>query len=116
VLSVRTVDGEVRAAYAHPRSHNFRQRSYIVWSRNLISGYRYLQHADRGVTNLLEDELLDTLLPPLRLTHDVHTRSFSLKNVATTTPERKVSSPTEPTAHEMPNVSAMMPTESAPTA
>ena len=76
----------------------------------------HLQHAGRRVTNLLKDELLDALLPPLGLTYEVHTHSFSFKNAATTTPERKVSSPTEPTAHEMPNMSAMMPAESAPTA
>jgi hypothetical protein len=43
-------------------------------------------------------------------------RFFLLKNTPTTPPDKKVSTPTEPMAQVMPNVSAMIPAERAPTA
>jgi hypothetical protein len=65
---------------------------------------------------IAEVRLRRIYLPGTRVNRRAHAHSFSPKNMATTTPERKVITPTEPMAHESPKVSAMIPAQSAPTA
>ena len=70
-------------------------------------------------TQTLEESppaIFQTVSPGTSVNKLGYGRSFSFRDTATTPPEMKVNTPTEPMAQESPNVSAMIPAVRAPTA